>query len=215
MFTSRAEYRLLLRQDNADRRLTPLAYELGLADAERQRRLHVKQTEIERAKQLLDKTRHQGELLSKRIRRPEVGWPDMVELLPALASLATNVVEQVLFDLKYAGYVARQQVEVERQHRLASKRIPRGFDYARLGQLRAEAREKFERVQPIDLSQASRISGITPTDIAMLMLHFEGSTRSSKQVAGDALSGGARPLPTLSTATKPKNQGPESAQSQQ
>jgi len=180
MFTSRAEYRLLLRQDNADRRLTPLACELGLADAQRQERLSEKQAEIERAQKLLESTRHQGDLLSKYIRRPEVEWADIVEQLPELASLATDVGQQVLFDLKYAGYVARQTVEVERQHRLASKRIPRGFDYGRLVQLRAEAREKFERVQPGDLSQASRISGITPADIALLMVHFDGSTKSRK-----------------------------------
>jgi tRNA uridine 5-carboxymethylaminomethyl modification enzyme len=80
----------------------------------------------------------------------------------------------VLNDLKYAGYVARQTVEVDRQQRLAEKRIPQGFDYARLTQLRAEAREKFQRVQPVNLAQASRISGITPADIALLMVHFDG-----------------------------------------
>ncbi|NOZ38798.1 MAG: tRNA uridine-5-carboxymethylaminomethyl(34) synthesis enzyme MnmG [Planctomycetes bacterium] len=174
MFTSRAEYRLLLRQDNADRRLTPLAYKLGLTDTTRHQRLQEKQTEIDRAKKLLDSTRHQGDLLSKYIRRPEVEWSDIVAFLPELSTLAPNVAEQVLIDLKYAGYVARQTVEVERQQRLASKRIPRGFDYARLVQLRAEAREKFERIQPADLSQASRISGITPADIALLMVHFDG-----------------------------------------
>jgi len=174
MFTSRAEYRLLLRQDNADRRLTPLAYELGLTDAARHQRLQEKQTEIDRAKKLLDSTRHQGDLLSKYIRRPEVEWSDIVAFLPELSTLAPKVAEQVLIDLKYAGYVARQTVEVERQQRLASKRIPRGFDYARLVQLRAEAREKFQRIQPADLSQASRISGITPADIALLMVHFDG-----------------------------------------
>lgn len=178
MFTSRAEYRLLLRQDNADRRLTPLAHELGLADAGRQKRLQHKQDEIDRVCALLNTVRCEGDLLSKYIRRPEVEWSDIVERLPELAPLDPEVAEQVLFDLKYAGYVARQHVEVERQQRLASKRIPRGFDYQRLTQLRAEAREKFERIQPGDLSQASRISGITPADIALLMVHFEGNAKS-------------------------------------
>ena len=180
MFTSRAEYRLLLRQDNADRRLTPLAHQLGLVNDVRHQRLTTKQTEIDLAKQLLDGTRYAGDLLSKYIRRPEVEWSDIVALLPDLASLSPEVSRQVLFDLKYAGYVARQTVEVERQQRLASKRIPRGFDYGRLVQLRAEAREKFERIQPSDLSQASRISGITPADIALLMVHFEGTAKSRK-----------------------------------
>ena len=177
MFTSRAEYRLLLRQDNADRRLTPLARKLGLAGGARQKRLQHKQSEIDRVKQLLQTARHDGDLLSKYIRRPEVEWADIVAQLPELASVSSEVAAQVLIDLKYAGYVARQTVEVERQQRLASKRIPRGFDYQRLTQLRSEAREKFERIQPSDLSQASRISGITPADIALLMVHFEGSGR--------------------------------------
>ena len=177
MFTSRAEYRLLLRQDNADRRLTPLAHELGLVDTARNQRLQTKQTAIDHTTKLLESTRHQGDLLSKYIRRPEVKWADIVAFLPELSTLAPEVAEQVLIDLKYAGYVARQTVEVERQHRLASKRIPQGFDYARLVQLRAEAREKFERIQPVDLSQASRISGITPADIALLMVHFDGKVK--------------------------------------
>ena len=177
MFTSRAEYRLLLRQDNADRRLTPLAHDLGLVDDARYQRLQEKQTAIDHTTKLLESTRHQGDLLSKYIRRPEVQWANIVTFLPELSTLAPEVAEQVLIDLKYAGYVARQTVEVERQHRLASKRIPQGFDYARLVQLRAEAREKFERIQPADLSQASRISGITPADIALLMVHFDGKVK--------------------------------------
>jgi tRNA uridine 5-carboxymethylaminomethyl modification enzyme len=178
MFTSRAEYRLLLRQDNADRRLTPLACALGLADAGRRERLEEKQAHIDRAKQLLESHRHEGDPLSKYIRRPEVEWPEMVQRLPELGSLSAEVAEQVLVDLKYAGYVARQTVEVERQQRLASKRIPSGFDYQRLTQLRSEAREKFARIQPADLSQASRISGITPADIALLMAHFGSNSKS-------------------------------------
>lgn len=180
MFTSRAEYRLLLRQDNADRRLTPLAAELGLANQTRRDRLVRKQSEIDRAKELLDSKRHEGDLLSKYIRRPEVEWSDVVELQPELASCSPEVAEQVLVDCKYAGYVARQTIDVERQRRLASKRIPSGFDYHGLTQLRNEAREKFAKIQPADLSQASRISGITPADIALLMVHFDGGAKSRK-----------------------------------
>ena len=99
-------------------------------------------------------------------------------MVPSLGSLSRQAAEQVLNDLKYAGYVARQTVEVDRQQRLAEKRIPQGFDYARLTQLRAEAREKFQRIRPMNLAQASRISGITPADIALLMVHFEGKARN-------------------------------------
>ena len=174
MFTSRAEYRLLLRQDNADRRLTAMAHELGLVGQDRYEKLTRKESEIERITSLLSKTRHEGTALATLMRRPEIAWPEIVALLPELASTESLVAEQVQHDLKYAGYVARQTVEVDRQRRLTQKRIPRNFDYARLSQLRAEAREKFQRIQPDNLSQASRISGITPADIALLMVHLEG-----------------------------------------
>ena len=180
MFTSRAEYRLLLRQDNADRRLTPLAHELGLVDGARFDRLQKKRTEIERVTKLLNTVRHEGTLLAKYLRRPEVDWAELVKLAPELSAVEEGVAEQVLYDLKYAGYIARQSVDVDRQRRLAEKRIPAGFDYGRLKQLRAEAREKLQRIQPSNLSQAGRISGITPADIAMLMIHFEGKSKSGR-----------------------------------
>ena len=178
MFTSRAEYRLLLRQDNADRRLTPLAYEMGLADGKRMTRLQTKQSEIDRVTELLNTVRHEGTLLAKYLRRPEVDWEELVKLAPEIADVDAGVAEQVLHDLKYAGYIARQNVEVDRQRRLAQKRIPAGFDYERLPQLRAEAREKLQRIKPSNLSQAGRISGITPADIALLMVHFEGKSKA-------------------------------------
>ncbi len=178
MFTSRAEYRLLLRHDNADRRLTPLAHRLGLVGDDRQVRLERKLDAIDRAKQILDSTTYGGGPLSKFLRRPEVTWEDVVQVAPALAEIDTAAAEQALYDIKYAGYVARQQVEVERQQRLAAKRIPQQFDYHRLGQLRMEAREKLTRIRPVDLAQASRISGITPADIALLVAHLEGRTRA-------------------------------------
>jgi tRNA uridine 5-carboxymethylaminomethyl modification enzyme len=174
MFTSRAEYRLLLRQDNADRRLTPLAHEVGLADGDRFARLETKCAEISRIAQLLETTRQEGQSLAQRLRRPEVEWPDIVARLPELAATSEDVASQVLVDMKYAGYVARQEVEVARQRRLAAKRIPASFDYGRISHLRAEAREKLGRIRPVDLSQASRVSGITPADIALVMVHLDG-----------------------------------------
>ena len=179
MFTSRAEYRILLRHDNADRRLTPLAHECGLVDDVRWSRLKAKLAEIECVRGLLDATWIDGSQLTKYLRRPETEWSTVVARLPELANVSPEVAAQVLCDVKYAGYVARQQTEVDRQKRLSAKRIPASFDYGRLDQLRAEAREKFVRVRPANLAQASRISGITPADIALVMVHLEGKRATS------------------------------------
>jgi tRNA uridine 5-carboxymethylaminomethyl modification enzyme len=174
MFTSRAEYRLLLRHDNADRRLTPTAHDCGLVDQIRWSRFETKLAQIEWVRALLEEVWVDGAQLTKHLRRPEAQWADVVARLPELADVDPEVASQVLCDVKYAGYVARQGTEVDRQRRLAAKRIPDSFDYARLDQLRAEAREKFCRVRPINLAQAGRISGITPADVALVMVHLEG-----------------------------------------
>jgi tRNA uridine 5-carboxymethylaminomethyl modification enzyme len=174
MFTSRAEYRLLLRQDNADRRLTPVAHRLGLADDRRFERLEAKAAEIARITALLETTRRDGHSLAHWLRRPEIDWDQVVELLPELGSISDDVASQVFVDLKYAGYVTRQEAEIDRQRRLATKRIPAAFDFNRIAHLRAEAREKLGRIRPVDLSQASRVAGITPADIALVMIHLEG-----------------------------------------
>lgn len=174
MFTSRAEYRILLRHDNADRRLTRLAHARGMVDALRWSRFQKKLTIIENLSQLLGATMMGGSPLSKYARRPEVTWQDIVGRMPELGAVDRYMADQVLSDLKYAGYVARQQTEIERQTRLAQKRIPESFRYESISQLRAEAREKLMRVRPRDLAQASRISGITPADIALLIVHLDG-----------------------------------------
>lgn len=173
MFTSRAEYRLRLRQDNADRRLTPTAHEYGLVSRDRWERLQTKQSAIDTARKLLQKNRHGQDTLEKYLRRPETDWNDLVEILPELASVESEVYEQVVYDVKYAGYLARQATTIERQKRLANKVIPDWFDYDAITHLRTEAREKFSRVRPANLDQAGRISGITPADISVLMLHLE------------------------------------------
>ncbi len=180
MFTSRAEYRILLRHDNADRRLTPLANACGLVGEERWSRLQAKLVEIERVTAILEGTPAGGMRLSKLLRRPDAEWSHAVTHVPALASVDLEVARQVLCDLKYAGYIARQQTEVDRQMRLADKRIPEDFRYERIVQLRAEAREKLSRIRPRNLAQVSRISGITPADVALLMVHLDGKARSAR-----------------------------------
>lgn len=174
MFTSRAEYRLLLRHDNADRRLTPIGHELGLIDTPRWERLQCKLADIESTTKLLQQTRAGDTTLARLLLRANVQWDDLVSHAPQLAEVRDEVASSVMHDLKYAGYVDRQRVDIERQQRLAGKRIPASFDYTGLPQLRIEAREKLSRVRPESLAQASRVSGITPADVALLRVYLEG-----------------------------------------
>jgi len=183
MFTSRAEYRLLLRGDNADRRLTPRGHALGLVDPQRRERLQRKLAQITQVTQALEATRVEGVSLAQMLRRTEVAWEDVARHLPAGGEVSEEVARQVAYDAKYAGYVARQEVEIQRHLRLASRRIPADLDFSAVAHLRAEAREKFSRIHPEDLSQASRISGITPADLAVLLVHLEGSRGSTVPVA--------------------------------
>ena len=173
MFTSRAEYRLLLRQDNADRRLTAKAVANGLAGTERSQRLAAKETAIAQTIAKLESNRHEGVSLLRMLKRTETQWDELAAVLPELADLAADVRQQVIYDIKYAGYGARQQATVEKHKRLAKKKIPDHFDYQSLTHLRIEAKEKLTQFRPTSIDQAQRISGITPADIAMVMLHLE------------------------------------------
>jgi tRNA uridine 5-carboxymethylaminomethyl modification enzyme len=175
MFTSRAEYRLLLRHDNADLRLTPLGRDLGLVDDARWRRFDGKRFGIDRLRQELNSRAIEGEPLSRKLRRPETTWGDILALAPELAGsdLSPEVVEQVVIEAKYGGYIDRQAEQVARFRRLEDKPLPEGLDYASIPQLRAEAREKLARVRPATLGQAGRISGINPADLATLLVHLK------------------------------------------
>ena len=176
MFTSRAEYRLLLRQDNADRRLTEAADELGLIGADRRQRFADKMRQMHRGLELLKTGRIDNVPADVYLRRPEVDWEVICQHVEGLAEIDCDAAQQCLYDIKYEGYVTRQKMEVERQHRMADKRIPDSFDYARISPLRNEAREKLTRIRPKNLDQAKRISGITPADIALVLAHLEASS---------------------------------------
>ena len=175
MFTSRAEYRLLLRHDNADRRLTPLGHRVGSVSDSDWARFQRKEEGIAALQNQLKNNRSEGDSLATWLRRTEVEWAAVCDRHPALRvwDERPDVVEQVVLEAKYSGYIDRQTAEVERFKRLEDRRIPPTFDYAAVHQLRHEAREKLSRVQPSSLGQASRISGITPADLAMLLLYLE------------------------------------------
>ena len=178
MFTSRAEYRLLLRHDNADRRLDAAGQQTR---AGRRRALAAAASEGSRDRRerssCLDIARdRRGDRWRSCSAGPKSTWTDLVARLPELADVSRGRrASKLTYDIKYAGYVARQEVDVARQRRLAEKRIPDGFDFAAIAHLRAEAREKLTRESArVSLAQASRISGITPADMALLMIHLGG-----------------------------------------
>ena len=174
MFTSRAEYRLLLRQDNADRRLTQTANKVGLVPRDRFEKIRKKTSAIAEIKKLIS-TKRAGEVsMEKFLRRTETQWEDLIGYAPELEAVSTEVRQQVLYDLKYAGYVEKQQVTIDRHKRLSKRKIPENFDYEAMPHLRREAKEKFARFRPESLDQAQRISGITPADITQVMIRLEG-----------------------------------------
>jgi len=175
MFTSLAEYRLLLRHDNADRRLAPVGREIGLVSDAALRRVEEKERQIASAQDVLRRERQAGRTLESLLRRPEVTWGTLVDEVPDLAALdiSDEAARQVEIETKYAGYLARQQAQVERARRMEDRPIPAALDYSRVPHLRTEAREKLARIRPRSLGQAGRIAGIGPADQAILMIHLD------------------------------------------
>ena len=188
MFTSRAEYRLLLRHDNADRRLSPLGRQVGSVGDSEWERYQRKEQGIAELFGYLRQTKHSGEPLERWLRRTEVSWDDLCDMHPPLrvpmgpmgpvrpmgpiGAMWPAVVEQVVLESKYAGYIGRQAEQVERFQKMESRPIPATFDYAAIPQLRFEAREKLSKIRPANIGQAGRVSGITPADLAVLLLYL-------------------------------------------
>jgi tRNA uridine 5-carboxymethylaminomethyl modification enzyme len=177
MFTSRADFRLLLRQDNADRRLTQIAADFGLVSTDRASKVQAKEKEIARLAELLAKKRAGQITLEHLLRRPETTWEELVEHCGELGDVPQEVHQQVTYDIKYSGYVTRQQVMIDRRRRMAEKKIPDHFDYESMSHLRREAKEKLSKFRPVNIDQAQRISGITRADIDQVMIKLESGSK--------------------------------------
>ncbi len=194
MMTSRAEYRLLLRQDNADLRLSKIGYEIGLVSKERYDYVCEKEQLIEREIERLENYKigaakenqeyleslgsaplKTATTLAELIRRPELSYDKIAGLDKERPELSYDVQEQVNINIKYHGYIERQKKQVKNFKKLENKKIPENFDYSKVNSLRKEAVQKLNFYQPINIGQASRISGVSPADISVLLIHLEQS----------------------------------------
>ena len=167
MFTSRAEYRLMLRQDNADMRLSTIGHEIGLLPKRHYMKFVAKQEAIRKEISRLEATRHGSSSLAQLLRRPEISYRD----LPYRDdNLTDEVIQQIEIEIKYAGYIERQEAEVEKFREMEGKRIPEWVDYNQVPSLRTEARQKLSEMRPTTLGHAARISGVSPADICLVMI---------------------------------------------
>ena len=199
MMTSRSEYRLLLRQDNADQRLTRIGYQVGLISEERYQHLLEKERQIEEEVARLESVfvgctenvnnilerynstaLKSGTSLAELIRRPELKYEYLAEIDKERPELSKEVTDQVEINLKYDGYIKRQLKQVEQFKKLENKKIPMDLDYKEIGSLRVEAVQKLEAYRPLSIGQASRISGVSPADISVILVYLEQRKHLSK-----------------------------------
>jgi len=184
MFTSRAEYRLLLRQDNADLRLTPKAASVGLVSGERVRRVDEKLVGLEKAERWVRQAVHEGLKLDQWFRRSENSW----EMLPAhhLSEFPGELWALIETNFKYEGHLGRQRTQIDRMARQEGRRIPENLDYSTIRGLKKEAQIRFSEVRPVTLGQAGRIPGVTPADVGMLVVWLEKLEREASTFGLDA-----------------------------
>ncbi|WP_232698014.1 tRNA uridine-5-carboxymethylaminomethyl(34) synthesis enzyme MnmG [Brevibacillus daliensis] len=193
LLTSRAEYRLLLRHDNADMRLTDIGYEIGLISEERYKAFINKREQVAQEKERLNNTRIKPENeeaqqvlretgtpeltevidLAQLLRRPEVNYEHIHRISPSPVELDEEVREQVEIQVKYDGYIRKSLAQVEKMNKVEGKLIPSAIDYTVISGMSKEAREKLEKIRPLNIGQASRVSGVTPADISVLMVYLE------------------------------------------
>jgi tRNA uridine 5-carboxymethylaminomethyl modification enzyme len=191
MFTSRAEYRLLLREDNADQRLTPIGRELGLVDDRRWEIFQEKMDSIERGQYILNTARirpsdsallqkldlneiKNGQSYADLLKRPDVSIDKLADIDESLGQIPDDVLSQLEVEIKYAGYITRQKEQVERSRKTEAVKIPPNFDYSKVPSLSAEVKEKLTFTQPENLRQAAKISGVTPAAVSILAVLLKG-----------------------------------------